>query len=593
MGPADAARHFNTRPRKARPRPSWLGAAAAFLMPWAQAFDIETPNPDYRVRLDLTPKYSTAYRLKNPSAPLTQLDVAVDPGIVNEDDGDHNLRRGLISSRWDLLAEFDVTGPNFGGRLSGAAWRDAVYLRPNDYQGTPVLAGGVPTGLTVSTANNLPGQAPNEFLPATRRQHGDGSELLDALVFIKGDIAGVKGTLRAGKHTLQWGESLFFGQNGIANAQGPVDIAKILSVPGWQFKEVLLPVEQVSGSLQVTEGVSLGAYVQTKWRPSRIPGVGSYFSNQDYVGTGVVNFGPDNTGVPILLPYDASKDLKPGNSGQGGLQLRWRPSASDFEFGLYAAQYHDKTPSAPVFDFVNGNVHLAYARNIRTLGASVTSSEGQLNWALEGSVRWNAPLTSDPAVLGLGPVLACGTSDDDPCYAVGRTAHLLLSGIYVLQPGALWGGGSVVGELAYNRRLSVTKDIFAAPGGRSTGLGGLDPHTTKDAFALRVLFEPQYFQVIPALDLSVPISVGVNFGGRSSAISNFAGGASNAGDYSIGVKAKYRNAWNAALNYADYFGKAKTFTETLVPGSATPRQLSFGQSLRDRAYVSFSVWRTF
>ena len=576
------------------PRPSWLAAAVAlFLVPWAQAFDIEAPSPDYQIRLDLTPKYSTAYRLKNPSAPLTRLDVAADPGIVNEDDGDHNFRRGLISSRWDLLAEFDVTGPNVGGRVSGAAWRDAVYVRPNDYQGTQVFAGGVPTGINVSTANNLPGQAPNEFLPATRRQHGQDSELLDAFVFLKGDIAGMQGTLRAGKHTLQWGESLFFGQNGIANAQGPVDVAKILSVPGWQFKEVLLPVEQLSGALQVADGVSLGAYVQTKWRPSRIPGVGSYFSNQDYVGTGVVNFGLDSNGAPILLAYDPSRDRKPRDSGQGGVQLRWSPPGSDFEFGLYAAQYHDKVPAAPVFDFVNGNVHLAYASKVRTLGASVTSSVGQLNWALEGSVRWNAPLTSDPAVLGPGPVLACGTSGDNPCYAVGRTAHLLLSGIYVLQPAALWGGGSIVAELAYNRRLAVTKDIFAAPDGSSTGLGGLDPHTTKDAFALRILFEPQYFQVIPALDLSVPISLGVNFGGRSSAISNFAGGTSNAGDYSIGVKAKYRNVWSAALSYADYFGKAKTFTETLVPGSATPRQLSFGQSLKDRAYVSFTVSRTF
>jgi hypothetical protein len=575
-------------------RPSSIAAAVALVLaPAVQAFDIESPDPDYRIRLDLTPKYSSAYRLKNPSRPLTRFDVAVDPGIGNEDDGNHNFRRGLISNRWDLLAELDVTGPNFGARVSGAAWHDSVYLRRNDYQGTHVFAGGMRTGNTISTANNQPGQAPNEFLPATRRQHGEDGELLDAFAFIKGEIAGMKGTLRAGKHTLQWGESVFFGQNGIANAQGPVDVAKILSVPGWQFKEVLLPVEQLSASLQLADGVSMGAYVQAKWRPSRIPGVGSYFSNQDYVGTGVVNFGPDSNGVPILLPYDASKDLTPRDSGQGGVQLRWSPSGSDFEYGFYAAQYHDKAPAAPVFDFVNGNVHLAYASNIRTLGASVTSSVGQLNWALEGSVRWNAPLTSDPAVLGLGPVLACGTSNDDPCYAVGRTGHLQVSGIYVLQPGPLWGGGAVVAELAYNRRLAVNKDIFAAPDGSSMGLGGLDRNTTKDAFALRMLFEPQYFQVMPALDLSVPISLGVNFGGRSSAIGNFAGGASDAGDYSIGLKAKYRSAWNAALNYTDYFGKAKTFTEPLTAGTASPRQLSFGQSLKDRAHISFTVSRTF
>ena len=575
-------------------RTAIAAAALLALAPAAQAFDIPVPDSDVKIRLDLTPKYSAAYRLKNPSAALTRLDVAVDPGTVNEDDGDHNFNKGLISNRLDLLAEFDVSTPNFGARLSGNAWRDSVYLKRNDYAGTALYAAGNPLGPVVSTSNNNIGQDPNEFLPATRKQHGQSQELLDAFVYAKGEIAGMRGTVRLGKHTLQWGESLFFGQNGIANAQGPVDVAKILSVPGWQFKEVLLPVEQLSGSLQVADGVTLGAYYQLKWRPSKIPGVGSYFSNQDYVGTGVVNFGNDANGVPILLSYDKSRDLTPKDSGQGGVQLRWAPGDGDYQFGFYAAQYHDKTPAVPVFDFVNGNVHLAYASNIRTVGASVTSSVGQLNWAVEGSVRANAPLTGDPAVLGLGPILACDTSKDTPCYPVGRTAHLQASGIYVLQPGALWGGGAIVGEIAYNRTLKVTQDIFAiGPGGTSVGLGGLDPNTTKGAWALRMLFEPQYFQVLPGLDLSVPIGVGYNFGGRSSAIFNFAGGASNAGDVSLGLKAKYQNAWNASLTVTDYFGSAKTFTETLVAGAGSPRQLTFGQSLKDRAPVSFSLSRTF
>ncbi|NRF67746.1 DUF1302 family protein [Aquincola sp. S2] len=575
-------------------RRSLLAAAAALALPAAQAFDIDSGNPDLKIRADLTPKYSAAYRLKNASPALTRLDVANDPGISNEDDGDHNFNKGLVSNRWDLLGELDVTTKSFGGRLSGTAWRDSAYLGRSDYAGTPLLAGGMPLGPTVSTSNNFPGQASNEFLPATRRQHGRGGELLDAFVYLKGELGAMKGTLRVGKHTLQWGESLFFGQNGIAHAQGPVDIAKIVSVPGWQFKEVLLPVEQLSGSLQLAEGLSLGAYYQLKWRPSKIPGVGSYFSNQDYVGTGTVGFGNAPDGTPIVLAYDQRHDLRPKDSGQGGVQLRWSPTGSDFEFGVYAAQYHDKTPAAPVFDFVGGNVHLAYASNIRTVGASVTSSVGQLNWAVEGSVRSNAPLNSDPAVLGLGPILSCGGSSGDPCYAVGRTGHLQVSGIYVLQPGPLWGGGALLAELAYNRRLAITKDIFAiGPGGRSAGLGGLDPNTTKGAFALRLLFEPQYFQVLPALDLSLPIGLGWNFGGRSSAIGNFAGGASKAGDYSIGVKGKYQNAWNVALTFNGFFGAEKTFTETLVTGAGSPRQLSFAQTMRDRAHVAFNASRTF
>jgi hypothetical protein len=572
-----------------RLHPLALAALAAIALP-ARAFDIEAPDPDVKLRLDLTPKVSFAQRLKDPSPTLTRVDVAVDPGVVNEDDGANNFRKGLISKRVELLAEFDAIGPNWGGRISGTSWYDAAYLGRTDYQGTPLYAGGAPLGPVISTANNRPSQEQDEFLPSTRRLHGRGTELLDAFAYFKGEVGGMKTTVRLGRHTLQWGESLFFGQNGIANAQGPVDIAKILSVPGWQFKEVLLPVEQASGTLRLADGVQLGAYYQFKWRKSKLPGVGSYFSNQDYIGGARVNFGP----TVGDLPTRTDRDDTPGDSGQGGVQLRWSPTGSAYEFGFYAAQYHDKTPSGLVFDFVNGDVHVAYAKNIRTFGASVTSSIGQLNWALEASVRQNTPLNSDPAVLGgPSPVLSCDNGTDKPCYALGDTGHLQLSGIYVLQPSALWQGGVLLAEVAYNRRLKIRKDIFAAADGSNQGIGGLDPNTTKGAFALRLLFEPNYFQVQPGLDLSVPIGLGYNFAGRSSAVGNFAGGVSNGGDWSIGVKGRYQNAWNVSLTYNDFFGKAGTFTETLVPGLASPRQLSFAQSLRDRAYVALSASRTF
>ena len=57
-----------------------VALAAALALPAAHAFDIETPAPDVKVRLDLTPKYSLGYRLKNPSGSLTAFNPAVDPG---------------------------------------------------------------------------------------------------------------------------------------------------------------------------------------------------------------------------------------------------------------------------------------------------------------------------------------------------------------------------------------------------------------------------------------------------------------------------------------------------------------------------------
>ena len=548
-----------------------LACGLACALP-ALAMELESSDPDTKIRLDFTPKYSLAYRLKDPSAVLTSPAARGDGGVTNENDGDANFRKGVVSNRFDLLTEFDYSRGNWGVRLSHAAWYDSKYLGANANDGT----------LGVS---NQPGQAPNEFIPDTRGQHGRGQQLLDAFVYAKGSLGTMPASIRIGKHALQYGESLFFGQNGIANAQGPVDIAKIVSVPNWQFKEVLLPVEQISGTLQVAEGVTLGGYYQLKWRPSKIPGVGSYFSNQDYIGGGRVYFGPP---MPPVLVTDNSKDQLPPDSGQFGAQLRWSPAGSAYEFGFYAARYHDKTPAVPVFDVINGNVHKVYAQGIKTVGASVTSSIGQLNWALEGSLRADAPLSNDPAVLGGAPFMPpanCDGTAANPCYAIGKTAHLNLSGIYVLNKSGLWDGGALVAELAWNHVVSVTKN----PG--TVGFSGLDPNTTRSAAAFRMIFEPQYFQVLPGLDLSIPIGLGYNFGGRSSAIFNFAGGASNAGDVTIGVKAKYQNTWNVGLTYTAFFGSENTFT---VADARTPtRMLSYGQTLKDRNFLAFNVSRTF
>ncbi len=526
----------------------------------AQGIELKSDDPDTKIRLDFTPKYSTAYRLEKPSEILTSPGARGDGGVINESAGDANFKRGFIQNRVDLLTEFDYSRGNWGLRFSDAAWNDSRFLGNT---GTNTAAG---------------------INPPEGSSKGKKNQVLDAFVYAKGSLGEMPASVRIGKHSVQYGETLFFGQNGIAGAQGPVDIGRIASVPNWQFKEVLLPVEQISGTLGLADNLTLGAYYQFKWRPSVIPGVGSYFSNQNYIGGGPVFFGPP---LPPVLNTDNSKTQNPGNSGQFGVQLRWAPEGSAYEYGFYAARYHDKTPAVPVFDVINGNVHTTYAKGIETLGASVTSSIGQLNWALEGSVRHNAPLTSDPAVLAGAPFMPasdCSGAKSNPCYAVGNTLHLNLSGIYVLSKSDWWDGGSLLGELAWNRTLSVKTNPSAR------GFGGLDPNTTRDAAALRVIFEPQYYQARPGMDLSFPVSLGYNFGGRSSAIANFAGGGSKVGDLSVGVKAKYQEGWNLSLNLTTYFGSTNTFT---VPDPLGSRMLSFGQTLKDRSYVSFSVSRTF
>lgn len=540
--------------RRAAPR---LYPVAALLAAWglaaalpAAAFEVETDTPDLKIRWDNSFKYSTARRLKDPSAVLT--------GEVNQDDGDRNFDKGMISNRVDLLSELDIGYKNFGARVSGAAWYDDVYNKSN--------------------ANNSPATANafstpyNQFTDAARKLHGHKAEFLDAYVFGKFDLDGRQSTVRLGKHTLIYGESLFFGGNGIAGAMAPVDAVKALSVPGSQVKEILMPVPQVSTQVQLTDEVSAGAYYQFRWEATRLPAVGSYFSPLDMGGPGAERLiaGPPLMpgGGPAALFHGADANAK--NSGQGGAQLRYRPKGGDIEYGVYALQFHAKTPLVFANPGVGvnpatgqvGTYGFVYGENIKLYGLSASTSIGDAGVAGEVSVRRNTPLDSS------------GFTTPDG-YTAGNSAHAQVSALYVLPKTRLWGSASIAAEVAWNRVTSITRNADK-----------LDPLATRDGWGYRILFEPTYYQVLPALDLSVPINIGYAPKGRSALAANL--GPNKGGDITIGLNGEYAKLWKFGLSYTHYFG-----TEATLLNPLTGYTNNYNQAMKDRDFVSFNVQRTF
>ncbi|QFZ85171.1 DUF1302 family protein [Variovorax paradoxus] len=524
---------------------------AASAMPLdAAASQIETDDPDLKMRWDNTVKYSNAFRLRERSERIMS--------DARTDDGDRNFGKGLISNRVDLFSEFDLSYRNFGGRISAAGWYDSVYHGSND-NNSP----------WTRNTNGLPS---NEFSRETRRRMGGKLELFDAFVFGKGEIGGLAGTVRAGRHSVIFGETLFFGANGIANAQGPIDLVKLLAVPGTQFKEVLRPVPQISGQLQLGSGLSLSAYYQFGWAKTILPPAGSYLSTLDLVGEGAESALPGGI-------FPRGPDLKPKNSGQWGMQLRYRIESLDADLGLYAARYHDKTPQLYLTldpAFTPSHLVHAYAQGIKTYGASLSKTVGEANISAEVSVRRGAPLVTDPQTI-----LPTAPKDNvaHPAYAIGNTLHANLSMVYNVPKSPLWDSGFLLGELAWNRTLSVRANAAA-----------LDPNTTRSALALRLLFLPTYYQVLPGLDLTIPIGLGYVPKGKSSAVFAFNGGVQRGGDVSIGITGNYRNTWEFGINYVHYLGRADSF---LTPPNSQTAVLSYGQALKDRNFVSFNVKRTF
>jgi uncharacterized protein DUF1302 len=552
-------------------------------IPTVHAADAPSPAeaeaPGTRVTWNNTVRYGAAFRTRSQNPALL--------GNVNADDGDRNFKRGLISNRVELLSELDASVANgLGLRLSALGWYDAVYNQRND---NPGFAGGaVPNQVSV---------APDRFTATTRRLHGRDVQLRDAFVSYKFDANGMPTALRLGQHALVWGESVFFAGNAIAGAQSSFDIARLLADPTAQAKEFVLPVPQVSGQIQITPATTLSAYYQFRWRKHQIPAVGSYFSNLDFVGSGAesVWVGP-GAAVPVL------GDMEPKNGGQGGIQIR--TNAFETDFGLYALRFHDKTPQivtnvglGPAGPRPTG-VYQAYPEGIKVFGASASRTFGDANIAIEASVRHNQPLASsggtvDPSALLsalMGVPVPANDNRGNPAYAVGKTAHLNLSTLWTVPSTPLWREAVFLGEIAWNRMLSCTRNCVApAPGAAPA----LDPNGTRDAVALRFVLTPTYRQLVTGWDVSVPFGIGWSpSGSRSLATGPGGFPPENGGDITIGLNGVYQNAWNVSLAYTHFFGRADTLISS-NPALAAAAPFTYGQTLKDRDFVAFTVRRSF
>lgn len=550
-------------------------AIGAMTVAHADAFEFDTGNPDLSLRWDNTIKGSAKYRTQDAAPALKNSFRLLVPGVpassfpqaLNFNAGDQNFQdKGFVSERIDLLSEFDaVWRRDFGFRLSAAAWYDRELHRRTQADNDPTI-----------------GQTPyNEFPDRTQKIAGRYAEVLDAFVFGGWRFDnGTKLTARLGQHALQYGESLFFGDNAIARAQGPIDIDKLLASPNAQFKEFIRPVPQVSAQLQLSPNLSIGGYYQFRWEADRLPPAGSYFS------TANIPWGsrqPEFTNIPGTGNFvlDAASDIEPKDSGQFGVQLKWRLDETDL--GFYAARYHDKGgqlfgrldrfgPTSP-FGTLPGAWFYEFPESVKTVGISASRSIGDFNFAVEASVRNDMPLRSQNILYGFFP------GQPRPQVAKGRTAHLNLSTLATFGPNFLARESSLLAEIAWNRVLS-----------KDDPDNELDKGRTRDATAIQLLYAPTYRQVLPGLDISVPVGLRYTIDGNSSVT---VWDAEGSGSANIGIEGTYLNAWQFGLTYTHYIGSEIPFVDyrpLLSGGSAI---YGHGNPLGDRNYVALWLRRTF
>lgn len=395
------------------------------------------------------------------------------------------------------------------------------------------------------------------------------ARLLDFWVSKSFDIGGKKTRVRVGNQVISWGESLFLP--GGINTTNAVDIMR-LSQPGTQLKEAVLPAPIVSVTSNLGSGVSVEGYVQSNWNANYFPPTGAYWSTANGLGKGHDAYGLVET--------------KPKNGGQGGVSLRYQPSGTELNLGLYAMAYHDKAPSFSLNAKDTGAVGWVFPEKRQLYGVSANMPVG--DWALgtELSYRPKDAVPLNAAVSGC-------SSQNGNCWVDEKKLQWHLTGILSLTPST---GRAILDVLGAqtatllaeavvvhypNLKQSYGGDPISAGawgwGQEFSPTGTPIPKGTKTSSGFNFDFSWVYdgtlvpgWQVIPEIYYFQALS-----GRTPNAAAQFMSGAKSAALIMSFVKNPAN--WQGSISYTKFFGGRE----------------AFDQPLRDRDFFALTLSRNF
>lgn len=246
------------------------------------------------------------------------------------------------------------------------------------------------------------------------------ARLLDLWVSKTFQVGEQQTRVRVGKQVISWGESLFLP--GGLNSGAPIDVMR-LSQPGTQLKEVVLPTPAISVASGLGNGLNAEAYVQTAWQSNYLPPSGSYWSTANGLGKGHAAYG---------LGQDKAR-----NGGQWGAALRYQPDGTQLNLGLYALNYHDKSPQFSTNLDGSGTAGWKFVEDRRMFGVSANFPVG--DWAIgtELSYRPRDAVALNSATDGCA-------SQNGNCYVDSRRWQWHVTGLLSLTPSV---GGAILNAL--------------------------------------------------------------------------------------------------------------------------------------------------
>jgi len=402
-------------------------------------------------RFDSALSLGTAISTANPDHKLAR--------AANSNDGRRNYRAGdVFSAVFKGTHDLELRHGNFGLFVRGSYWYDTAQ---RDHSQRAVAIDDRNRQVSAKTA---------------------AVELLDAFAYALYDIDGEPGSLRVGNQVVNWGESLFI-QGGL-NVVNPFNQAA-LRRPGAEVKDALAPVNLLYVTQNLTQAVSLDAFYQLDWEQTRLDNCATFFSGNDFMPEGCrgLDVGGQSLTDPavgrILAPFDvtlteegvrvprgADQDARDG--GQWGVSLHWFVEPLDTEFGLFAANYHSRSPYL-------GTVSSRYFSNTG-FARGLCASAGVGASACAGFLA----SSSGQALAG---ALRMGTSQ----YRAQYPEDIRLYGLTFAT--TMRSGTAIQGELSYRPNMpvqlngnDVLQSLLNAPGRSPLNADGLRPATDNTLF---------------------------------------------------------------------------------------------------------------
>jgi len=528
----------------------------------AQAAQYDLGNPDLSMRWDNTLRYNLGIRAESRDDALAN--------NATYDESDSKFDRGdVVTNRVDLMSEFELAYKRYHGfRISGAAWYDQAYSDTDVETGSgAVYYPGAFPGASV------PSYRGGEYSSHTKRyHHGPSGELLDAFAFTRFYVGDAPVSVRAGRHTVYWGNGLLIAGHALSYSQAPLDGRKALANPGTETREIFLPLAQVSAQAQVTDRLSVAGQYFFEWDSTRAPEGGTYLASAD-----VALEGPNQLPVAPGFARPIVDALEPDDSGNWGVMASYGLDFMHSEVSAYYREFDDYTPwglqVGPDF------ARYVYAENTKLYG---------LGWSM-GPVLGGASVGIDLSYRKDAPLISSGISLADNQGARGDTLHMVVNGLWLLPRTDYFDTGTLIAEMAYSHLDKVTHNegLFRGEGygGCAAGQDKEWGCATRNYVGAALSFTPQWLGVFPGWNLSMPMSVDYGISG------NAATGGGNEGRYTykVGVKALFDERYDFTLAYIGY-GSQRNYDDisgvgkTVVGGSG-----DIGLSDRNWLSLTFST----